>query len=130
MRIISIVLGAATAGCAAAALVLPALAQTGTTSVEQQAQEEKDGASVARPADTSQRTFVPGSFRIELDGPGGGLVSSVETKPPATPTLDSAAGSVRFGAFYRQKLYLLSSEKNRKDFLANPGAFEDTNKQK
>lgn len=45
-------------------------------------------------------------------------------------TFDSVAGDIRFGAFYRQKLYLLSSEENRKNFLANPGAYEDTGKQK
>ncbi len=40
-------------------------------------------------------------------------------------SLESVIGDIRFGAFYRQKLYLLSSEENRRNFLANPEAYED-----
>ena len=40
-------------------------------------------------------------------------------------SLESVIGDIRFGAFYRKKLYLLSNEKNRRNFLDNPEAYED-----
>jgi thiol-disulfide isomerase/thioredoxin/YHS domain-containing protein len=43
-------------------------------------------------------------------------------------SLESVIGDIRFAAFYRKKLYLLSSEKNRRNFLANPSTYEDRGK--
>jgi hypothetical protein len=76
MKLVSSLFAAAAVICAGVVTLNPAVAQQDPPA----AQKQKAGASVARPNETGQRTFVPENFRLKTDGETESAVDSLTVK--------------------------------------------------